>query len=148
MHIDFMNQALFQAEKAESMGEVPVGAVLVKNNEIISTGHNLVITNNDPTAHAEIVAIRKASHLIQNYRIVDSELYITLEPCSMCYSAIINSRISRIIYGAHDTKTGACGTCINLSQSKCFNHKPEIIGGVLESECSEILRNFFRQRRL
>ena len=148
MHIHFMNQALFQAEKAESMGEVPVGAVLVKNNEIISTGHNLVITNNDPTAHAEIVVIRKASHLIQNYRIVDSELYITLEPCSMCYSAIINSRISRIIYGAHDTKTGACGTCINLSQSKCFNHKPEIIGGVLESECSEILRNFFRQRRL
>jgi len=148
MHIDFMNQALFQAKKAESIGEVPVGAVLVKNNEIISTGHNLVITNNDPTAHAEIVAIRKASHLIQNYRIVDSELYITLEPCSMCYSAIINSRISRIIYGAHDTKTGACGTCINLSQSKCFNHKPEIIGGVLESECSEILRNFFRQRRL
>ena len=143
----WMELAIKEAKKAENIGEVPVGAVLIKNNEIISNSHNLVITQNDPTAHAEIVAIRSAGKTLENYRIVDSTLYVTLEPCAMCFSAIIHARIKRLVFGAFDKKTGVCGSCINLINANFYNHKIMVSGGILEDTCSELLRNFFESRR-
>ena len=146
-HEFFMYEAINEARKAKEIGEVPVGAVLVINNEVISKGHNSQIFNIDPTAHAEINVIRESSKKISNYRHVNSTLYVTLEPCLMCYGAIIHARISRLVFGAYDSKTGVCGSSIKLHEQECFNHTPELLGGVLEEDCSSILKDFFKERR-
>jgi len=143
----FMTHALQEAKKSQVMKEVPVGAIVVINDEIISQAHNLPISQNDPTSHAEVNAIRKASENLGNYRLTGATLYVTLEPCAMCYGAIIHARISRLVFGAYDTKTGVCGSSIQLHEQACFNHAPKIIGGVLEEDCSLILKDFFKERR-
>jgi len=135
---EMMGLAIKEAYKAEKYGEVPVGAIVVMNNEVISQCHNQSISKNDPTSHAEINAIRKASEILGNYRLKDVTLYVTLEPCAMCYGAIIHARISRLVFGAYDPKTGVCGSSIKLHEQECFNHSPEITGGELEKDCSLI----------
>ena len=144
---EFMKLALQEAKKSQEMNEVPVGAIVVVNDEIISQSHNQPISQNDPTSHAEINAIRNAAEYIENYRLNETSLYVTLEPCAMCYGAIIHARISRLIFGAYDYKTGVCGSSIKLHEQNCFNHTPEIKGGVLERECSLILKEFFQKKR-
>ena len=146
-HEQFMNLALQEAQKSKEVNEVPVGAIIVMNGEIISKSHNKSISQNDPTSHAEVNAIRKASKSIGNYRLTGSILYVTLEPCAMCYGAIVHARISRLIFGAYDTKSGVCGSSFKLYEQACFNHKPQITGGVLERDCSLILKDFFKVRR-
>jgi len=143
----FMKLALQEAQKALEADEVPVGAIIVRNNEIISAAHNQPIYTNDPTSHAEINVIRKAAENIGNYRLKDTSLYVTLEPCAMCYGAIVHSRISRLIFGAYDLKSGVCGSSIKLHEQKCFNHMPDIEAGVLERDCSLLLKDFFKGRR-
>jgi len=143
----FMMHALQEARKSKKMNEVPVGAIVVMNNEIISQSHNQPISQNDPTSHAEINAIRKASQNLGNYRLTGATLYVTLEPCVMCYGAVIHARISRLVFGAYDPKTGLCGSS-KLQEQACFNHSPEIIGGVLEEDCSLILKDFFKEKRI
>tara|TARA_B100000795_G_scaffold13087_1_gene9033 strand:- start:630 stop:1073 length:444 start_codon:yes stop_codon:yes gene_type:complete len=140
----WMNIAIIEALKAESKGEIPVGAVIVKDNKIIASGHNEPISKNDPTAHAEIKVIRQAGKKLKNYRLMGTTLYVTLEPCSMCFGAIMHARIDRIVFGAYDFKGGACDSYSDL---KIFNHKVIITGGILESNCREILHSFFKQRR-
>lgn len=142
-----MRLALCQAEKAKAAGEVPVGAVIVKNGELIASGYNQPISGNDPTAHAEIIALRKASQLLDNYRLPDCELYVTLEPCTMCVGAMMHARVKRVVFGAHDPKTGACGSVINLFAEKALNHHAMVEGGVLEDECVQLLKDFFAIRR-
>jgi len=143
----FMTLALQEAHRSKELNEVPVGAIIVANDKIISLAHNQPISQNDPTSHAEINAIRKASQNLGNYRLTGTTLYVTLEPCAMCYGAIIHARISRLVYGAHDPKTGVFGSSIKLHEQEIFNHTPEIIGGVLEKDCSLILKDFFKERR-
>jgi len=143
----FMNLALQEAKKSQEMNEVPVGAIVVMNDEILSQSHNQPISQNDPTSHAEINAIRKASQNLGNYRLTDATLYATLEPCVMCYGAIVHARIERLVFGAYDSKTGVCGSSIKLHEQECFNHHPGIKGGVLEKDCSLILKYFFKKRR-
>ena len=143
----FMKLALQEAKKSKEMNEVPVGAIVVMNDEIISLAHNQPISQNDPTSHAEVNAIRKASQNLDNYRLTGATLYVTLEPCAMCYGAIVHARITRLVFGACDPKTGVCGSSIKLHEQACFNHSPEIIGGVLEKDCSLILKDFFKERR-
>ena len=150
MHSEFakwMSFALEQAKKASSMNEVPVGAVIILNNKIIGSGHNLTITSNDPSSHAEIVSIRNASKKIENYRLTGADLYVTLEPCAMCYGAIVHSRISNIFFGAPDPKSGVCGSCEDLSKKTYFNHRPQITGQIMMQECSKILTDFFKAKR-
>ena len=142
-----MREALALAARAQVLGEVPVGAIVVKNNEIIGRGFNQPITSNDPTTHAEIVALRDASHRLKNYRLVDCELYVTLEPCMMCVGAMLHARLKRVVFGASDPKTGACGSVINLPQEEKLNHHAKFEGGVLSEECSAVLRAFFQARR-
>ena len=144
---EFMSLALDEAEKALAYEEVPVGALLVIDNKIISKSHNMVIRNQDPTAHAEINVIRDACEIIRNYRLKDARIFVTLEPCTMCYGAIVHSRVSEIIFGARDTKIGACGSCTDFSKTNFFNHRPKITGGILEQKCSVILKEFFKSRR-
>jgi len=143
----FMFEALIEAKKSVDIDEVPVGAIIVLNNEIISRSHNKSISQNDPTSHAEINALRNAAKKVGNYRLTGASLYVTLEPCAMCYGAIVHARISRLVFGAYDPKTGVCGSSIKLHEQECFNHSPEIIGGVLEKDCSLILKDFFKERR-
>ncbi len=143
----WMELAIKQAKLAEKINEVPVGAILVKNNELIAKAHNQPISNNDPTAHAEIQLLRNAGQLLDNYRLPDTTLYVTLEPCTMCLGAMVHARISRVVFGAYDEKTGVCGSCSDLSTSDCFNHYIEINGGVLSDKCKSLLQNFFRNRR-
>ena len=143
----FMRFALIEAQKSKSIDEVPVGAIIVMNNKVISRGHNLSISQNDPTSHAEINALRSAGNKVGNYRLTGATLYVTLEPCAMCYGAIVHARISRLVFGAYDPKTGVCGSSSNLHKQACFNHSPQITGGVLEEECSLILKDFFKKRR-
>ena len=143
----WMNLALEQAQKAEDNGEVPVGAVIVKNNAIISVGQNSVINLNDPTAHAEIVAIRDAGKKLQNYRMVNTGLYVTLEPCIMCMGAIIQARIERLVFGAADPKSGAAGSVYSIGEDNLLNHSLEVERGVMQEECSIILKEFFKKRR-
>jgi len=143
----FMRLAYIEAQKSKEINEIPVGAIIVIKDEVISKGHNMPISQNDPTAHAEINALRLAAKNIGNYRLTGATLYSTLEPCAMCFGAIIHARISRLVFGAYDLKTGACGSSTKLHEQKCFNHSPEIIGGVLEEDCSLILKDFFRERR-
>ena len=143
----WMRIALNEANLAMDENEIPVGAVLVKNDKLIAQSHNRPINKNDPTAHAEIELLRKAGEQQKNYRLIGSTLYVTLEPCAMCFGAMIHARIERIVFGASDPKTGVCGSCINLNEEKIFNHKISITGRVLEKESSELLRLFFKLKR-
>ena len=143
----WMNLAIEQAIKAVDEDEVPVGAVLVKDGLLIAEAHNQPISTNDPTAHAEIQVLRKAGMKLQNYRLNDSTLYVTLEPCAMCLGAMMHARIARIVYGANDRKTGACGSSENLINANCFNHKIHLTNGILENECKQLLKKFFNLRR-
>ncbi|WP_373100912.1 MULTISPECIES: tRNA adenosine(34) deaminase TadA [Pasteurellaceae] len=143
-----MRYALSLADKAEALGEIPVGAVLVdEQGEILGEGWNLSIVNSDPTAHAEIVALRDAGQKVQNYRLLNTTLYVTLEPCTMCAGAILHSRIKRLVFGTADYKTGAVGSRFHFFDDYKMNHTLEITGGVLEAECSRKLSEFFRKRR-
>lgn len=144
---DFMQIALDLAQQAAAAGEVPVGAIIVKDGEIIGRGSNAPITTHDPTAHAEIRAMRDAAQRIGNYRLVGCTLYVTLEPCAMCSGAIQHARIAKVIYGANDAKTGACGSVVNLMAEPKLNHHTEVTGGVLAQECGAVLSAFFSARR-
>ena len=135
------------AAKAEAQGEVPVGAVLVKNGEVVGEGWNQPITLSDPTAHAEIMAMRAAGQLLENYRQPDTTLYVTLEPCSMCAGAMLHARVGRVVFGAYDPKTGAAGSVYDMLQDERNLHKLTVDGGVLAESCSEQLRSFFRGKR-
>ena len=143
----WMQIAIEEAKLAMDENEVPVGCVLVQNEKIIAQAHNQPIKNNDPTAHAEIQALRKAGKQQTNYRLGGCTLYATLEPCAMCFGAMIHARIERIVFGALDPKTGVCGSCIDLNKESFFNHKISITGGVLDKECSDLLRLFFKSKR-
>lgn len=144
----WMEEALVLARQAESEDEVPVGAVLVQDGKILGQGSNRPIGNHDPSAHAEIQAIRHAGKLIGNYRFPGSTLYVTLEPCTMCAGAIIHARIKRVVFGAYDPRTGALESVANIFDQDYHNHKTSYQGGVLESECSELLKTFFATKRL
>jgi tRNA(adenine34) deaminase len=144
----FMQQALVEAAAAARLGEVPIGAVVVKDGEIVGRGHNLRETRNDPTAHAEMVAIRQASGVLGSWRLLGCTLYVTLEPCVMCMGAIILARIPRLVYGCRDPRAGAVGSIYDFSRDERFNHRVEVVEGVLGFECSEILSGFFRQLRI
>ena len=143
----FMKIALKEAQKAYDKEEVPVGAVIVKEGKVIAKAHNLKEIKNDTTYHAEILAIKKASKKLNSWRLTDCEMYVTLEPCSMCAGALINSRISKLYIGTDDPKTGACGSVLNLLEDYKFNHKVEAEKGILKEECTEILKNFFKKLR-
>ena len=143
----WMKLALIEAELALNKNEIPVGAVLVKNDILIASAHNESIKTNDPTAHAEIQVLRRAGKKLKNYRLVNTTLYVTLEPCAMCFGAIMHARIDRIVFGSSDHKTGVCGSCIDLTKEKNFNHSINISGGVLEDKCKKILLSFFKSLR-
>lgn len=143
----FMKEALKEAKKAYKKLEVPVGAVIVKNGEIIARGHNLKETKCDTTKHAEIIAIQRASKKLNAWRLEDCEMYVTLEPCTMCAGAIINSRIKKVYIGTEDPKTGACGSILNLFTNYKFNHKVEYEKGIMQKECEKILKDFFKDLR-
>ena len=144
---DYMQVALELAVQAAEAGEVPVGAVVVKDGEIIGRGSNAPIGRHDPTAHAEIQAMREAAQKLGNYRLVGCTLYVTLEPCAMCSGAIQHARIARLVYGASDPKTGACGSVIDLMNEPRLNHHTEVVGGVLAENCGAVLSSFFAARR-
>jgi len=146
-HEYYMRRALELAETAAKVEEVPVGAVLVHQDRIIGEGYNQVITLNDPSAHAEAMAIRAAGQALQNYRLVDTTLYVTLEPCAMCAGLITHARVKTLVYGAADPRTGATGSAITVINHPSMNHQVEVSGGVLANECGELLRQFFRSRR-
>ncbi|MDF3037170.1 MAG: tadA [Paucimonas sp.] len=143
----FMQQALSQAHNAWALGEVPVGAVVVKDGQIIATGFNQPIGTHDPTAHAEIMALRAAAEMLGNYRLPGCELYVTLEPCSMCAGAMMHARLARVVYGAPDPKTGSCGSIVNLFAEARLNHHTELVGGIMAEECGQLLKDFFAERR-
>jgi tRNA(adenine34) deaminase len=143
----FMQQALSQAHNAWALGEVPVGAVVVRDGEVIATGFNQPIGTHDPTAHAEIMALRAAAEILGNYRLPGCELYVTLEPCAMCSGAMMHARLSRIVFGASDPKTGVCGSVTNLFALEKLNHHAELVGGVLADQCGALLKDFFASRR-
>ena len=145
--IDFMQAALALAANAADNGEVPVGALVVRDGEIIGRGQNSMIARNDPTAHAEILALRDAARRIGNYRLVDCELYVTLEPCAMCAGAMMHARIARVIFGASDPKTGACGSVVDLFAEQRLNHHAKVTGGILADTCAQQLKDFFALRR-
>jgi tRNA(adenine34) deaminase len=145
---DWMQLALEQAQLAAEQGEVPVGAVLVdEDNQLLASGHNQPISSHDPTAHAEIVTLRRAAEHLNNYRLINSTLYVTLEPCVMCVGAMIHARVKRLVYGAVEYKTGAIESACQLLQTTRFNHSIEVSSGVLQQECAAILSDFFAQRR-
>ncbi|OIQ26036.1 tRNA adenosine(34) deaminase TadA [uncultured Vibrio sp.] len=143
----FMRRALELAAIAESEGEVPIGAVLVKDGEIISEGWNRSIGQHDSTAHAEVEVIRKAGQVLENYRLLDTTLYVTLEPCPMCAGALLHSRVKRVVYGASDLKAGAAGTVLDLFESQAAYHYAEVEKGLLEEDCRAVLQAFFKRRR-
>lgn len=143
----FMQQAIEQAHLAAIAGEVPVGAVLVRDGQVISKAFNKPITNHDPSAHAEMLALRQAALAEQNYRLPGTTLYVTLEPCAMCVGAILHARVDRIVFGAPDPKTGAAGSVVDLFAIKQINHQTSIEGGIMGDECGQLLRNFFKERR-
>ena len=142
-----MREALSLAAEAAAAGEVPVGAVVVKDGVVVGRGFNRPISSHDPTAHAEVVALRDAARRLANYRLTGCELYVTLEPCAMCVGAMVHARIARIVYGARDPKTGACGSIMDLPAQGNFNHHGTFEGGVLAPECGDLLRRFFAERR-
>ena len=143
----WMRHALSLASKAAQAGEIPVGAVLVKDQKIVGEGWNQSITLNDPSAHAEMLAIRQAGINVKNYRLIDTTLYVTLEPCTMCAGLLVHSRIKRLVFGAYDAKTGAAGSIMDVLNDTRLNHQVEVQGGVLGEECGETISAFFRQRR-
>jgi tRNA(adenine34) deaminase len=148
-HTEFMKLALNEAKKAGQKSEVPIGAVLVaESGNILSASHNQTISLADPTAHAEIIALRKAGQKIQNYRLLNTTLYVTIEPCIMCMGAIVHARVSRVVFGAHDPKWGAAGSLYNIAHDTRLNHRPEIITGICEEECRTLIQDFFRKRRI
>ena len=142
-----MAEALKEAEKAAEMGEVPIGAVIVRDGEIIAKGHNMTESTKDPTAHAEMLAIRQASQKLGGWRLIGCSMYVTAEPCSMCAGAIVWSRIEKLFIGTMDPKAGACGSVFNIPQEKKLNHFVEIETGVMEEECAQIMKDFFRKLR-
>ncbi len=142
-----MRAALAEAKKAWAKGEVPVGAVIVKHGEIVGRGHNQPIVRHDPSAHAEMMALRQAARRLENYRLPGSTMYITLEPCLMCVGAMLHARLQRIVFAAEDPKTGAAGSVINPFPDRRLNHHTEVVGGLLQAEASEMLKQFFRERR-
>ena len=150
MNIDeeWMQYALQLAKKSEERDEVPVGAIIVYKNKIIGEGWNQPISSNNPTAHAEIMALQDAGEKIGNYRLLDSTMYVTLEPCVMCAGALVHARIAKLVYAVDDQKTGACGSVFNMVQAEELNHNIEIKKGVLEKECQELIKNFFKEKRL
>jgi tRNA(adenine34) deaminase len=143
----FMREALILAAEAAAAGEVPVGAVVVRDGRIVARGSNRPISSSDPTAHAEIVALRAAAAAEGNYRLAGCDLYVTLEPCAMCVGAMVHARIARVVYGATDPKTGACGSIVDLPAIAHWNHHGTFSGGILAAECGDILRRFFAERR-
>jgi tRNA(adenine34) deaminase len=143
-----MREALAEARAAAEAGEVPIGAIAVVHGEIVARGQNRVLRNCDPTAHAEIVAMRGAAAAVHNYRLLECELYVTLEPCAMCAGAIIHARVDRLVYGAADPKAGAAGSVLEVLNHPQLNHKMPVTSGVLAGECGDLLREFFRERRV
>jgi len=143
----WMRHAFRLAERAEALGEVPVGAVVVKDDRCLAEGWNRPIATNDPTAHAEIIALREAGRAVGNYRLIDATLYVTLEPCVMCMGAISHARVKRLVFGAFDPKRGAVCHALSLAEASFLNHRVAWQGGVLEAECSGLLKNFFKSRR-
>jgi tRNA(adenine34) deaminase len=143
----YMRMAIEQAQLAAQSGEVPVGAVLVKDGQVISKAFNKPIANHDPSAHAEMLALREAALAEENYRIPGSTLYVTLEPCAMCSGAMLHARIDRVVYGASDPKTGAAGSVLDIFASKQINHQTSVEGGIMSEECGQLLRDFFKGRR-
>jgi tRNA(adenine34) deaminase len=143
----FMKAALGEADKALKKGEVPIGAVLVKNGEIIARGHNSPITFNDPTAHAEIMALRQGGAVLENYRLTGSDLYVTVEPCIMCIGAMTHARIKRLIFGAYDHRVGAAGTVFDYTRDENLNHSIEVTSEVLEPQCRNLIQSFFKLKR-
>lgn len=147
IHEHWMTEAIREARKAEALGEVPIGAVVVRGGHIIGRGYNLRETTLDSTAHAEMVAIREASTALGSWRLLDCQLYVTLEPCPMCAGAMVQSRVPLTVYGTPDPKAGCAGTLMNLLEESRFNHRTEVIQGVLQEECAELLTSFFRRLR-
>jgi tRNA(adenine34) deaminase len=143
----FMREALGLARQAGAAGEVPVGAVVVRDGAVVGRGHNRPIASRDPTAHAEVMALRDAAERVGNYRLADCILYVTLEPCAMCAGAIMNARISRVVYGAADPKSGACGSVVDLFAENRLNHHATVVGGVMAQESAGLLQDFFSVRR-
>ena len=144
----FMREAIKEAKKAELIDEVPIGCVIVKDDKIISRGHNVRETKQSPIGHAEIIAVNKASKKLNSWRLEDCDIYITLEPCIMCSGAIIQSRIRHVYFGAFDPKGGALGSSINVLEANNINHHPEITSGLLQEECSSLLTNYFKSKRM
>ena len=147
MQEKFMKQAIREAQKAAAIDEVPVGAVIVREGKIIARGHNLRESKHDPTAHAEMIAIRKAAKKLGGWRLTGCELYVTLEPCPMCAGAAVQSRLSGIVFGAYDPKGGCCGTICNLAEEPRFNHRLPVQGGIMEAECAALLKGYFAAKR-
>lgn len=145
--VTWMREALAEAARARDAGEVPVGAVVVKAGAIIGRGFNQPISSNDPTTHAEIVALRDAAKNLGNYRLIDCELFVTLEPCMMCVGAMLHARVKRVVFGAMEPKTGVVGSVLNLAAEPRLNHHTEFVGGVLAEECGNMLKTFFAERR-
>lgn len=145
--IAFMEKALEQADIARNRGEVPVGAVLIQGDEVLATRHNSSITMSDPSAHAEILVLRDAALRLSNYRLPNTTLYVTLEPCAMCFTAMVHARIERLVFGAVDPKQGSVGGAVDLRELPIFNHRFQVSGGVLEDRCSTLLVDFFKERR-
>ncbi len=143
----YMEEALRSAQRALETGEVPIGAVVVHEDKIIARSHNLSVANNDPTAHAEILALREAGTVLANYRLTGCTLFVTIEPCAMCAGALVHARISRVVYGARDPKTGADGSVMEVLNHPAQNHRIEIQSGVLAGRCADLLQSFFRQKR-
>lgn len=143
----YMELALRQAALAPRVGEVPIGAVLVHNHEVIAAGHNYREVSQDPTAHAEMIVIRNAAERLQTWRLIDTTLYVTLEPCPMCAGAIVQARIARLVFGAWDPKAGACGSIFDIPAERRLNHRVQVMGGLLERESRELLQEFFRAKR-
>lgn len=143
----FMKRALIEAETAYEMGEVPIGCIIVKNGKIIASAYNLKEEYKDATAHAEILAIQEASLNLEAWRLSGCTMYVTIEPCAMCAGAIVNSRIDKLVIGSMDEKAGACGSVLNIVENDKLNHKVEVISGVLEEECSNMMKNFFKNLR-
>lgn len=143
----YMRMAIEQAQLAAQSGEVPVGAVLVRDGQVLSKAFNKPIANHDPSAHAEILALREAALAEENYRIPGTTLYVTLEPCAMCSGAMLHARVGRVVYGASDPKTGAAGSVLDLFSSKQVNHQTSVEGGIMGEECGQLLRDFFKGRR-
>jgi tRNA(adenine34) deaminase len=148
-HADYMRMALEEARRARQIDEVPVGSVLVAEyGDLLARAHNRTIADADPTAHAEILALRAAAAKLRNYRLLNTTLYVTIEPCCMCMGAIVHARVARVVYGAPDPKWGAAGSLYNLALDLRLNHRPEVLGGVCEDDCRELMQGFFRLKRL